>query len=186
MNVFELNNAPAFSSGWGVADLNASFNDATPSITMSPNTIGDPNPFWYTPSGGPGSTGNKIMEANLFIQQTNNPAFSGQTVTFNGFVLSNTLTSAHVARVFVRDFAPDFSSFNESIVVLPSSGAFSISLATDAAPGRHVQYGFQMKGVNVWATDVAPFGNIVLSSIPSPGALALVGLGGLVATRRRR
>ena len=54
MNVFELpsnGGGYIFGSGWGIADLNASF--ASGSWTFTPNTIGDPNPFWYTPSGGP-------------------------------------------------------------------------------------------------------------------------------------
>jgi hypothetical protein len=41
-----------------------------------------------------------------------------------------------------------------------SNGTFSISLATAAGAGRHVQYGFETTGVNVWATDVGPFGSL--------------------------
>jgi MYXO-CTERM domain-containing protein len=186
MNVYDLGNNFQFGTGWGVADLRTTFNDAAPSLTMLPNTIGDPNPYWYTPSGGPGSVGNKIMEANLYMQESNNPAFSGQTVNFTGFVTANSLTTAHQAFVFIRDFAPDFSSVNETIVPLSGTGSFNISLATIPAPGRHVQYGFQMKGVNSWITEVAPFGSITYSSVPTPGALALAGMGGLIAARRRR
>ena len=198
MNVFELpenGGAFVFPSGWGVSDLVATFDDAAPSLTMSPNTIGDPNEFWYqggrpgedpnnpNDNGGPGAPGNKIMEANLFQQVTG--GLSGQVVTFEGYVLSNTFTSAHEARIFIRDFAPDFSTFNETIVPA-TTGAFSISLATVADPNRHVQWGFQVKGVNVWVTDTAPFGNVVFSSVPAPASVALLGLGGLVAGRRRR
>jgi hypothetical protein len=182
MNVFELNNAPVFSSPWGVADLRAQFSPTT--LTLFPNSIGDANPFWYTPAGGPGSTGNKIMEANLYLETTGG-ALSGQTVTFQGNVLSNTFTSAHEVKVFIRDFAPGFSSVVETIVPLSSTGAFSISMNTINDPARIVQYGFQVKGQNVWITDIAPFGNMVIA-VPTPGAAALIGLGGLVATRRRR
>lgn len=186
MNVYELpsnGGAFVFPSGWGVADLNASFNDPAQTLTLSPNTIGDPNPFWYTPVGGPGAAGNKIMEANLYQQVDD--AYAGQTVVFEGNVISNTFTSAHVARIFIRDFAPDFSSVNETIVPLVP-GPFSVSLATINAPGRHVQWGFQVKGVNVWATDTAPFGTAVIATVPAPASLALMGLGGLMAARRRR
>lgn len=182
MNVFELNNAPVFSSPWGVADLRTEFSPTT--LTLLPNSIGDPNPFWYTPSGGPGSTGNKLMEANLYLETTGG-ALSGQNVTFQGNVLSNTFTSAHEVKVFIRDFAPGFSSVVETIVPLSSTGAFSISMNTINDPARIVQYGFQVKGQNVWITDIAPFGNMVIA-VPTPGAAALIGLGGLVATRRRR
>ena len=185
MNVFELDGSSfVFASAWGIGDLTATFDDAAPSVTMGPNTIGDPDPFWYIGGGGPGAAGNKVMEANLFQEQTGG-ALNGVTVTFEGFVTANSLTSAHQARIFIRDFASDFSSFNETIIDA-TEGAFSISLDTIADSTRVVQWGVQVKGVNVWATDVAPFGSVTFSSVPTPGALALVGLGGLVAGRRRR
>lgn len=186
MNVFELpsnGGGYVFGSGWGIADLNASFNDAANKLTLSPNTINDPSPFWYTPSGGPGSSGNKIMEANLY-RQVDDGSLSGQTVTFQGTVLSNSFTSAHSATIFIRDFAPDFSSFVESSVAL-TPGAFSISLFTIPQAGRHVQYGFQVKGANVWVTDTAAFGFAEIATIPAPATLALGALG-LLAGRRRR
>lgn len=168
MNVFELpvnGGGWVFGNGWGVADLRATW--AGSNVTLLPNTIGDPNPFWYIGGGAPGNPGNKIMEANLYAEP---PAvLSGQTVTFTGYVTSNTLASSHVAIAFIKDFAPDFSSFNQSVVVLPASGPFSISLATVANPARHVQYGFQMTGPCVWFTDVAPFGSVTIGpSLPTP------------------
>lgn len=186
MNVFELpsnGGGFVFPSGWGVADLNATFNDPGNTLTLSPNTIGDPSPFWYIGGGGPGAPGNKIMEANLYQQVDN--ALAGETVVFQGNVLSNTFTSAHVASIFIRDFAPDYSSFNQTTVPLVP-GPFSISLNTDPGAGRHVQWGFQVRGVNVWFTDTAPFGNAVISTVPAPASLGLLAAGGLFAARRRR
>lgn len=186
MNVFELDGVtPAFSSPWGVADLNVSFDDGAGTMTFGPNTIGDPDPYWYQGGGGPGAPGNKVMEANLY-QQVDDGSLSGQTVTFSGNVASFSLTSAHEAIVFIRDFANDFSSFTETTADIDASGAFSIDHATDGDITRHVQWGVQVKGVNVWATDTAPFGTAVFNTIPAPGAMALLGLGGLVASRRRR
>jgi uncharacterized protein (TIGR03382 family) len=188
MNVFNLPSAGGafqFASGWGVPDLRTTFNDPSQQVTMLPNTINDPNGYWYIGGGGPGAAGNKIMEANLY-QQLSDGSLSGTTVTFNGFVTANTLTAAHEARLFIRDFAPDFSSFNETIVSAPASGAFSLSLVTLPGAGRNVQWGMQLKGVNVWATDTAPFGSITYSNIPTPGALALAGFVGAAALRRRR
>ncbi len=194
MNVFEL---PAngsgfiFGSSWGIADLVADFNDAAFTLTVSPNTIGDPNEFWYqdptgsgNPNpGGPGAPGNKFMEANLYQQVTG--AYAGQTVTFSGTILSNTFTQAHEARLFIRDFAADYSSVVEVFLDV-TGGSFSFSLDTIADAGRHVQWGIQVRGENVWVTDTAPFGNAVFATVPTPGALAVLGLGGLVASRRRR
>ena len=163
MNVFNL---PApdgdgtfqFGSGWGLADLTANFVGSV--VTMGPNTIGDPDPYWYIGGGAPGAPGNKIMEANLYAQADG--TLAGQTVTFSGVVIDNTLTSAHVVKAFVKDYAPDFSSYNESSVILSAEGPFTVSLATVNDGARHVQWGLQMTGVNVWVTDVAPFGTITV------------------------
>ncbi len=198
MNVFELDGSTfVFGSGWGVPDLATSFDDGAGSMTFGPNTIGDPNEFWYqggrpgedpgdpNDNGGPGAPGNKVMEANLF-QELTGGALSGETVVFSGSILSDTLTGAHVASVFIRDFSSDFSDLNETIVQVSGAGDFSISLDTIDDDTRIVQWGVQVKGVNVWVTDVAPFGDITFATVPAPGALALLGLGGMVAGRRRR
>jgi hypothetical protein len=187
MNVFELpenGGGFVFGSGWGVADLTASFDDGANTLTVGPNTVGDPDPFWYQGGGGPGAAGNKFMEANLYQQVDG--ALAGQTVTFEGSVLSHTFTDAHNARVFIRDFAADFSSSVDVFADVDAAGNFSISLDTIDDASRHVQWGIQVSGVNVWVTDVAPFGNVVFGTIPTPGSLAMLGLGGLVAARRKR
>lgn len=186
MNVFELpsnGGAYVFGSAWGTADLTAVFNDPGHTLTLGPNTIGDPNPFWYTPSGGPGATGNKIMQANLYHEVTD--TYSGQMVTFQGKVLSNTLAGSHVGMIFIRDFAADYSSSVDLFIPI-AAGDFSISMNTIAAPGRHVQWGFQVTGPCVWATDVEPYGTAVIETVPTPGSLALLAIGGLAAGRRRR
>ena len=161
MNVFELpsnGGAYVFGSGWGTADLCAVFTGNN--LRLTPNNIGDPNPFWYTPSGGPGAAGNKIMEANMYVEPAG--SLPGQLVTFSGDILSNDLSSTHVAKAFIRDFAPDFSSNVSIFVDLPASGSFSISLNTINDPARHVQYGFQMTGPCVWITDAPQFGGVVV------------------------
>lgn len=186
MNVFNLpsdGGAYQFGSSWGTADLRASFSG--PVLSLSPNTIGDPNPYWYIGGGGPGAAGNKIMAASMYVE-SNGGLLGGQVVTFTGSVLANTLTAAHSTVAFIKDFAPDYSSFNVISVPLVS-GVFSINLATIADAGRHVQYGFETTGVNVWATDVAPYGQIDIVAVPEPTSLALVGLGAaLLAVRRRK
>jgi len=165
MNVFDLGMVYQFGQPWGFADLRAFYTGSD--LTLAPNSVNDPAPYWYLPSGGPGSVGQKIMEANSYAEE--NGPLAGQTVNFSGVVLSNTLTSAHTVVAFIKDFAPDFSSFNQSVVTLGAPGPFSVSLPTVNDPGRHVQYGFQMTGVCVWITDVAPYGTIVIApSQPVP------------------
>jgi hypothetical protein len=186
MNVFELpsnGGGFVFGSGWGTADLTATFSG--PVLTLGPNSVNDPNSFWYTPSGGPGAAGNKIMDANMYVEP---PAgtLSGQTVTFTGVVLSNSLTSPYTSVAFIKDFAPDFSSFTQVTAPL-TPGPFAISLAT--LPGlRHVQYGFETKGPNVWVTDRGPVGEvqIVAAGIPEPAAFMLAGIAALCLAGCRR
>jgi len=187
MNVFNLpsdGGAYQFGSAWGTADLAASFSG--PVLTLAPNTIGDPDPYWYIGGGGPGAPGNKIMEASMYVE-SNGGLLGGQTVTFTGTVLANTFTSAHSTVAFIKDFAADFSSFNVATIALGAPGDFSIDLATINDPARHIQYGFITTGENVWVTDVAPFGNLQVTAVPEPSTFALAGLGlaALVVLRRR-
>jgi hypothetical protein len=188
MNVFEIpqnGGGFVFGSPWGTADLVATFSG--PVLTLSPNTINDPNPFWYISTGN-FSIGNKTMDANMFVEIGSLP---GQTLTFEGLVLANTLVgnvnplgNGWTAVAFIRDFASDFSSFNQVTAPL-NAGTFSISLATVNDPTRHVQYGFNVNGPDVWATDseLPGYGNIQVTAIPEPSSLglALTGLLGSVA-----
>jgi hypothetical protein len=193
MNVFETpqhGGGFVFGSSWGVPDLTATFSG--PVLTLGPNTIGDPNPFWYSPSGGPGAVGNKSMDANMYVESTG--LYSGQTLTFTGNVLANTLFG-HVNQIgngwtsvaFIKDFAPDYSS-SVSITAPLVNGVFSISLPTINDPARHIQYGFETIGPDVWNTDVAPYGNIQITMVPEPATAGLLGLGvlALIGTRRMR
>lgn len=165
MNWFDLSNAYVSGSPWGVADLTASFSGST--LTLGPNSINDPSPYWYTPSGGPGAAGAKNMDANMYIEF---PAgtHNGDTITFAGTVLASSLTSAHVATAFIRDFEPNYGSYVHVDAPL-TPGPFSITLPTIADPLHHVQYGFNMYGVDVWITDVAPFGSVQVTSNVIPG-----------------
>ncbi len=191
MNVFEL---PAngggfvFGQPWGIADLTANFDDVNSTLTLGAAPINTGDAFWYqNGSGGAGAAGNKNMEANLYYQFTNDPLYSGQTVTFTGNVLANNWNNGRTTRAFIRDFAPDFSSSTDQFLNLTGPGAFSFSLATDAGAGRHIQVGFQSLGPNVWPGDEAAEGNFVLGTIPEPSsATVLLGIGILTTLRHRR
>ena len=202
MNVFNVGGpvlgaagegANQFGSTWGVADLTSSFAGST--LTLGPNQIGDPNNYWYTPTGQAGAVGNKIMDANLYNESTG--VYTGQTLTFSGDVLSSTLLNVGnvnaigngwTSIAFIKDFAPDYSSSVVSSTPIVN-GVFNISLATINDPTRHIQYGFETIGPDVWATDVGLFGTIVVSPVPEPMTLSLAGLGGAAALallRRRK
>lgn len=164
MNVYdrpESGGAFRFGQVWATADLRATFQG--PVLKLSPNSIGDPSTYWYVGGGAPGHAGNKIMEANLYVEKTG--TLSGRAVHFAGTVTSNTWTAAHQSVAFIKDFAPDYSSFRIATVPLVN-GRFQVSLATHPASGRHVQYGFQTKGPNVWTTDAASFGSLMVTGVP--------------------
>jgi hypothetical protein len=178
MNVFELPTefgpgAYVFGSTWGVQDLRAVFSGSK--LTLSPNTIGDPNEFWYqntsgtaTPPnvGGPGQLGNKIMDATLYVQVPDG-TLSGQSITFTGNVASNNLSPEYTTVAFIKDFAPDYSSFN-SVTAELVNGTFEVTLVADIDPARHIQYGFQTVGRNVWFTDVGPLGAVEIDTLTVP------------------
>ena len=171
MNVFNLPSAGGayqFGSGWGTADLNASFSGAV--LTLTPNTIGDPNPYWYSPAGGPGAVGQKDMHASMYVESTG--PLAGQSLTFTGNVLANSFVAPYTTVAFIKDFAPDYSSFNYFISAPLAPGVFSINLATVNDPARHVQYGFETVGPNVWVTDVAQYGSIQITAVPEPASAA--------------
>jgi len=194
MNVFNLPSAGGayqFGSSWGTADLTATFAGST--LTLGPNQINDPNSYWYTPAGGPGSVGNKVMDANMYVETTG--TYVSTTLTFTGDVLANTLAGETVAGngvtwttvAFIKDFAPDYSSSYSTTLAL-TPGVFSLSLATGGA-GDHVQYGFETIGSDVWSTDVGNYGTVIINPVPEPTTLALAGLGGafaLALIRRRK
>ena len=177
MNVFALG-APGygienaggfvFGSGWATNDLCAIFSGSV--LTLSPNKINDPDPFWYN-STGIGSVGNKIMDASMYVEPS--PSLPGLTVIFKGTCLANTLAIGPAGPVnpagngwtcvaFIKDFAPDFSSSVSATTTLTNGMPFSIALATINDPARHVQYGFETIGPDVWPTDTALplYGNV--------------------------
>ncbi len=165
-----------FGSGWGFADLCAKFSGSQ--LTLSPNIINDPNAYWYIGGGAPGNPGCKQMDASAYVELTG--LFQGATMTFSGTVLSTNLLSPSstnqnghgwTCTAFIKDFAPDYSSSVITRVDLATNGlaGFSINYTTlNDVPGRHVQWGFETIGPNVWPTDpILPgLGNIVIA--PSP------------------
>ena len=185
MNVFELpsnGGGFVFNSGWGTADLTATFSG--PVLTLGPNSVNDTSTFWYQGGGAPGNPGNKNMDANMYVEVTG--GLSGQSVTFKGNVLSNTFISPYTSVAFIKDFAPDFSS-NVTVSTPLTPGVFSVSLNTLPGVGRHVQYGFETIGPDVWVTDRGPVGNAQVTAIPEPAVLTMVGIAALcLAANRRR
>lgn len=174
MNVSELpanGGAYQFGGVWNPADLRADFEGGD--LVLRPNSIADPAAYWYVGGGGPGRPGNKQMAASMYVETSG--ALSGKPVVFTGVVTADTLTEAHQVKAFIRDFAPDYATSTSASLPL-REGPFRVSLNTAAGSGRHVQYGFETTGVNVWPTDAAPFGSMRISSaIGQPFAAWITG-----------
>ena len=118
------------------------------------------------------------MGANMYVETIG--LFQGATMTFSGTILNtNLLNPTHTneegngwtCTAFIKDFAPDFSSFVITRVDLATntSPVFSINYTTlNDVPGRHVQWGFETTGPDVWATDpILPgLGKVVIAPYP--------------------
>lgn len=158
MNVSNLpapdgDGAAQFGSGWGIADLIAILDTGANTVTLKPNRVGDPDPYWQ--GDGTLLRGNKIMDANHYIQDA---TLNGTSFTFNGSVMANTLNNTGIEpydftfTAFIKVFAADFSSVIASDVVdlRVTSGDFTLTMdATSYTSGENIQYGFQMVGPNI-------------------------------------
>jgi len=158
-----------FGDYWGVPELPATFSGDI--VTLAPNTTIDAvwhvplsDSFWWKPDG----TGNKAMDAVLFVEDH---TVAGQTVTFSGVVLSNTLVSPYTAVAFVRDFDADNGySFDETKVNLVAGKAFSVTRRIAAGPGHFVEIGFETNGPNAQLTGVELLGAVEVGP-PDPSIL---------------
>jgi len=142
---------------WGTADLRGAFVPTnSPSgwplntaLVLRPNT-NTYNPadiYWNNPDGTP----NKVLEANFYRDVFTN--LGGQTVTFTGTLLSNSLpaitggaTTGWEVLAVVKDFTSYSSAPLMASVPLDTPGPFSVSLAIGA--GHICQWGFIVKGPN--------------------------------------
>lgn len=191
MNVSDLpanGGAYEFGSVWATADLPASFTGGV--ATLGPNTnIDRDNPidtanggaeYWWQPPNDGTSPGDKNMAASFYVQ---NNAAGGQTVTFTGDVLSNTLVSPYTSVAFIDDFTTGYALVNTVTTPL-TPGDFSISLPINA--GDILQYGFITTGPNARLADAPSLGSVQVTAVPEPASLGLLAVGGLMVVRRRR
>jgi hypothetical protein len=106
------------------------------------------------------------MDANIYLDP---PAgtYAGQTLTFQGKVLTNTLVSGYTSVAFIKDFVSDYSSF-VSVTAPLTPGPFSISYPAPADPTHHIQYGLETMGPDVWITDHDSAGSVTLTAATVP------------------
>jgi hypothetical protein len=186
MNVSNLpanGGAYQFGSSWGTADLTAAFSG--PILTLGPNSINDPDPYWYVGGGAPGNPGNKNMFAEFYMDKGG--TLAGQDITFTANVLSNTFINPYTTIAYIYDYAPDYSTKVETTVPL-TNGIFNLNYTAINDPTRHVLIGFLTVGPNVWVTDRGPVGTAQITAVPEPQeyAVGIAALLGAVILLRRR
>ena len=139
-----------FGSGWGTADLVASI-DGSSNVTLLPNinTYNDnPGDGYWRDNDGAGPDGNKIMEANFFVEPGG--TFNGVDLTFTGEVSANTIDSRYTVVAFIKTIGG--TSFTAT-QVLPASGTFTVSATGAEIASGIVQYGFTVTGLNANPAD---------------------------------
>ena len=182
MNVFDL---PAdggtyrWGSSWGTADLPATFSGTTLTFGPNLNCYNASDSYWANTDG----SGAKNMDASMYVQSD---ALAGQTVTFDGTTVANTLTSPYTVVAFIKDFSSGYALVSSTTVALTSGADFSLNLATVA--GDHIQYGFELIGPDANPATASALGNVqVTALVPEPSTFALLGLGllGTLSLRRK-
>ena len=164
MNVFETpanGGAYVFGQPWGVPELKTVVDVPNNTFTLQPNfNAWDPNdPFWVDPDTG---EGNKLMEANTYVDDA---SLVGSELTFEGGTLSHTIDPAYEVIAFIKVFNSDFSVLKIESTTLTEGENFSITF-TDVEPeDAHLQYGFQVLGINADPADEGALGSVVVGSL---------------------
>jgi hypothetical protein len=157
-NIFDLSNNYQFGSAWGVADLKTVIDVNANTLTLYPNynTYNPTDAYWAN-----GAIGNKIFEANTYVENT---ALAGNTVTFNGFCSSNTISSAYQNFAFIKALDPANGYATVVSVTAPLVTGQNFTITAPSIPtGLIVQYGFTIKGLNANpATQATSLGNVVV------------------------
>src|SRR4051812_5269718 len=174
MNVYALSGggqgAYQFGSGWATNALPAYFT-GTSTATLLPNTnVWNPNDNYWVNTNTVPAIGNKWMEANFYVDT--GFTLAGQTVTFTGNVLNNTLVSPYTAVAFIKEFGPGYSYIGMTTAPL-SAGPFTVTRAIGA--GNICQYGFMTTGPDADPATAASLGKVVLAvnnADPSISAMA--------------
>jgi len=132
-----------------------------------------------------------LIEANVFQERSISAGDVGSTWTFQFDAKLGNLVAPTSAVAFIKTLDPNAGFATTNFLTLDTDtipntwGTYSIDiLITPALVGQLLQFGFNSTATNYNASGV--FYDNINFNIPTPGSLALLGLGGLVATRRRR
>ncbi|AXG74856.1 T9SS C-terminal target domain-containing protein [Flavobacterium arcticum] len=160
-NWFELDGTTYVGgSEWGVADLKTVVNADDNTLILHPNfsAYGDgTDPYWAN-----GENGAKVFEGNTYVE---NNALIGETVTFTGSTISNTLADGYDGIAFIKILSADYQLLQFLSSPLVGGESFSLTSQTGTVAGATIfQYGYSVTGVNANPTQEAALGNAVVSS----------------------
>lgn len=172
-------------SSWGLSALQANFSGTTLTLQPNINTYAAGVGYWTNPDG----TGANQMDANIYNETTG--TYVNTTLTFSFDVTANSLTAPYTAQAFIKDFNSTYSSYTQQTVAL-TMGMESVTFATSANAGDHIQYGFEMFGPDAAPGSSAANESVVITpvtAVPEPAVWTWAGSGGaliLALVRRGR
>ena len=179
MNVFNNDSGAQgsylFGSSWGVTALKTTITgagDATyadGAITLQPNFnayddavtggVQADIDYWTDGAGG----GNKFLEASTLLDYSTN--FTEGSLTFNGTVASNTISSEYTVIAYIKTLDPSAgyaTVINQSVTLGATGTNFAVS-ANDINSSHILQIGFTVSGLNANPDDEATLGKVVVS-----------------------
>ncbi len=162
-NWFELDGTTYVNgSEWTVAELKTVVNSNDNTLTLHPNfsAYGDgSDPYWAD-----GENGAKVFEGNTYVEDN---SLIGETVTFTGSTMSNTLADGYDAIAFIKILSADYQLLQYLTVPLVGGEGFSLTSQTGTVAGAAIfQYGYSVTGVNANPAQEATLGNAVVSAQP--------------------
>lgn len=165
MNVFDSVGVNyMFGSPWAIPDIKTTVDPGNGSMRLHPNfsAYNATDPYWSN-----GAMGNKVMEANTFIEDT---TIMGQTLTFQGMVDSFTLDTAYTAEAFIKVLDPNnsWATVLHTKSPITATGSFLVTDSVPNTPGLVTQYGFTILGLNANPTMEAALGNVLIRGNNAP------------------
>lgn len=177
VNVFDTSStgdvgAYLWGSQWGVSDLQTTINTSANTMTLQPNFnlyAADPtDDYWVNQTSGEGA---KFISASTYVEP--GPGFNGSALTFEGDVLSYTLSSEYQAQFFISALDSTNGWVNTlpgKTMDIPTSGHFSVSATAGELPsGMVIQYGFIIFGRDANPVDETALGSVVIGIQSSAG-----------------
>ena len=143
-------------SEWGVNDIKTVLNAGDNTIDLHPNFSAYTDEVTNRPNLNVfhnGEIGNSIFEGNTYVQDD---ALAGQTFTYTGNTISNTLATGYMAMAFIKVFDANYANLQMTTAPLVVGENFTITASP--AAGSHVQYGYYVKGLNANPTQEEALG----------------------------